>query len=268
LGASDRGFASFAQSEGKDMSRLNSEMRTLSSSLLAPVIAKLARRLPLGRDDIDAFVALPHQVVGLSSGSYLVREGSRTERCCALLSGFAYRHKMTGEGVRQILAIHLQGDVLDLHNSLLDRADHSVQALTPIEVVFIPQRAIDEVVERQPALGRALWKDSLVDGSLCREWILNVGRRGAKQRIAHLFCELALRQEAAGLCCGPRYEWPMTQEQVGDATGLTSVHVNRTLQSMRSDGLIATNKATVTILDWKGLQSAGDFNSAYLHEAA
>ena len=107
-----------------------------------------------------------------------------------------------------------------------------------------------------------------MDGSVFREWILNVGQRDARQRIAHLLCELALRQEEAGLCEGPDYEWPMTQEQIGDATGLTSVHVNRTVQRMRIDGLISTSKQHVTITDWPSLQKAGDFSRGYLHQAA
>ncbi len=141
-----------------------------------------------------------------------------------------------------------------------------MQALTRIEVAYVSHQAILDVAESFPTVARALWRDTLVDGSVFREWILNVGQRDARQRIAHLFCELALRQEKAGLCEGPHYEWPMTQEQIGDATGLTSVHVNRTLQGMRSDGLISGNRQSVTITDWPRLQAAGDFNRAYLHQ--
>jgi CRP-like cAMP-binding protein len=236
------------------------------SSALAPVVAKLTRRSPLDPVEIDALLALPHRLMDKDAASYLVREGDRALDCVALLSGFAHRSKTTGAGGRQILSIHLRGDLLDLQNGLLARADHSVQALSAVKVAFIPYRAILDLAAAYPAIARALWRDTLVDGSIFREWIVNVGRRDARQRISHLLCELAVRQEAAGLCQAPRYEWPMTQEQIGDATGLTPVHVNRTLQGMRSRGLLSTDKRSVTITNWPKLQAEGDFNRAYLHE--
>lgn len=242
-------------------------MQISNSSLLAPMVQKLATRSQLGSAETEALLALPYRLAKIDPGAYLVREGDKAENCIVLLSGFAYRSKVTGSGARQILSIHLRGDLVDLQNSLLDQADHSVQALTRAEVAYIPHHAILNVAAAYPAVAQALWRDTLVDGSVFREWILNVGQRDARQRIAHLLCELALRQEAAGLCAGPNYEWPMTQEQIGDATGLTSVHVNRTVQRMKIDGLISTSKQHVTITDWPSLQRAGDFSRAYLHQA-
>lgn len=233
--------------------------------VLGSMVAKLTQRSQLGSAEIDALLNLPHRVARIDPGAYLVREGDKADSCIALLSGFVYRSKIAGSGARQILSIHLRGDLVDLQNSLLDQADHSVQALTHAEAAHIPHQAIIDVCEAFPAVARALWRDTLVDGSVFLEWILNVGQRNARQRIAHLFCELALRQEAAGICKGPAYEWPMTQEQIGDATGLTSVHVNRTLKGMRSDGLITTSRHSVTVADWHRLQVAGDFTRAYLH---
>jgi CRP-like cAMP-binding protein len=235
---------------------------------LAFVAQKLATRFALSDDDCRALRELPHRAASMDPGSYLVREGDKCEQCCALLSGFAFRTKTTGFGSRQILAIQLRGDLVDLQNSMLEVADHSVQTLTRAEVAFIPRRAIVDLAAQRPAIGLALWKDTLIDASIFREWILNMGQRDARRRIAHLFCELAIRQEASGIRVGPDYEWPMTQEQLGDAMGLTSVHVNRTLQRMRADGLIAIKKSHVTILDWVKLQIVGDFSRAYLHEPA
>lgn len=237
-------------------------------STLLPVVDKLAKRSLLGQREVDALLGLPHCVMNKAPGAYLVREGDRVAFCVALLSGFVYRSKTTGNGGRQILSIHLRGDLVDLQNSLLDQADHNVQALTAAKVAYIPHQAMLDLAAAYPAIARALWRDTLVDGSIFREWIVNVGKRDARQRISHLLCELAVRQEAAGLCKAPHYEWPMTQEQIGDATGLTAVHVNRTLQSMRADGLLSTDKRSVTIADWSRLQAEGDFNRAYLHEAA
>lgn len=243
-------------------------MPTPNPQVLAPMVGKLTMRSQLGSAETEALLGLPYRLAIGDPGSYLVREGDKSDSCVLLLSGFVYRSKIAGSGSRQILSIHLRGDLVDLQNSLLGEADHSVQALTRTEVAYIPQQAILEVADAYPAVARALWRDTLVDGSIFREWILNVGQRDARQRISHLLCEMTLRQEEAGLCEGPSYEWPMTQEQIGDATGLTSVHVNRTLQGMRRDGLIETGSRSVTITDWPALQRAGDFSRAYLHQAA
>jgi CRP-like cAMP-binding protein len=194
-----------------------------------------------------------------------VRDGERPIHSCLLLDGFAYRHKVTGEGGRQIMSIHMRGDVVDLQNSLLRTSDHNVQALTNIEVAFIPVEAVQELAFARPVVGKAMWYETLVDASIFREWTLNVGRRSATARTAHLLCEFAMRLEVAGLGEQSAYELPMTQEQLADALGLTSVHVNRTLKGLESDGLIERTKRTVKIGNWKNLTKVGDFDSNYLH---
>ncbi|WP_244647029.1 Crp/Fnr family transcriptional regulator [Sphingomonas sp. CFBP 8760] len=229
------------------------------------MVNKLAQRSKLDAAETQALLDLPHRAEMIDPGRYLVREGDKAHNCIVLLSGFVYRSKIAGNGARQIFSIHLRGDLIDLQNGLLSVADHNVQTLTRAEVAVIPHRAIFALTEAFPAVAQALWRDTLVDGSIFREWILNVGQRDAHQRVAHLLCELALRQEAAGLAESPSYKLPMTQEQIGDATGLTGVHVNRTMQRMRREGLIHAAKGSVTITDWEQLQKAGDFNRAYLH---
>jgi CRP-like cAMP-binding protein len=159
----------------------------------------------------------------------------------------------------------MKGDMVDLQNSILGIADHNVQALTTIEVALIPRGAILEIAERHPAVGRAMWHDTLVDGSVQREWVANVGRRDARTRIAHLLCEFALRLESAGLGEACDYELPMTQEQIADCVGLTPVHVNRTLKALDDQGLITRTMRSVRIDNWENLTQAGDFNSTYLH---
>ena len=183
-----------------------------------------------------------------------------------MLSGFAIRHKIVAGGARQIVAIHMKGDVVDLQNSFLGVADHSVQVLTESEVAFIPREAIKKVAFERPNVGMAMWFDTLVDGSIFREWIANVGRRDAQSRLAHLLCEFSLRLKLAGLGEETQYELPMTQEQIADCTGLTPVHVNRTLKALENQGLIERRSSrTVTIGDWKKLAEVGDFDSNYLH---
>ncbi|HEU0099022.1 MAG TPA: Crp/Fnr family transcriptional regulator [Allosphingosinicella sp.] len=234
-------------------------------SPLLPMLRKLEYWGALGPSDRGALLALPHTLRTIEPRQHIVREGDVATRSCVLRSGFAFRHKIVGGGRRQILAIHMKGDLIDLQNSLLGFADHSVQALTVAEVALIPREAIVKLAFDRPAIGIALWKDTLVDGSIFREWVANVGRRDARTRLAHLLCEFALRLEATGEGELTRWELPMTQEHLGDCTGLTSVHINRTLKGLERDELISRSSRSVTIEDWKRLAQAGDFQSDYLH---
>jgi CRP-like cAMP-binding protein len=232
---------------------------------LMPMLRKLERRARLGEEDRDALLALPHQLRQVPAGAHIIRDGDKAEYCCLLLSGFAYRHKITGEGGRQVLSLHLAGDFVDLQNSLLEVADHNVQMLTEGDVAFVPREAIKTLALARPSVGVAMWVDTLVDSAIFREWVVNVGRRDARTRIAHILCEFSLRLEEAGLAENHRYELPMTQEQLADAVGLTSVHVNRVLRQLGEEGLITRNKRAIVIEDWARMRDAGDFNERYLH---
>ncbi|MET0180849.1 MAG: Crp/Fnr family transcriptional regulator [Novosphingobium sp.] len=196
----------------------------------------------------------------------MVAEGDVVTHCWLLLSGYCVRYKVVGDGGRQILSIHMVGDLVDLQNSLLGVADHGVQTLTECEMARIPIEAIKQLTDAQPKIKDALWFDTLVDGSIHREWVSNVGRRGGKTRIAHLLCEFALKLDAIHPGVQLDYELPMTQEQLADATGLTPVHVNRVLASLAKEGLIKrATPRSVVIGDWKELAAAGDFDRGYLH---
>jgi CRP-like cAMP-binding protein len=198
----------------------------------------------------------------------MVREGEATNECGLLLSGFAYRQKFTLRGARQIISFHIPGEFVDLQNCLLGQADHNVQALNHAEVALIPKAALSELTNSHPAIGRAMWLDTLIDSSVFREWVVNVGRRNARARIAHLLCELSLRLEASGNAEQKTCEFPLNQEHLADATGLTAVHTNRTLQSLRQQGLISLASRSLTVLDWPALKEVGEFNELYLHHAA
>jgi len=138
-------------------------------------------------------MALPHTVKSMEPHQYVVREGDRPSHSCLLLEGFSIRHKCVTGGKRQIMAIHMKGEMVDLENSLLGQADHNVQMLTAGKVAFIPKDEITRIAFERPAVGKAMWLDTLVDGSIFREWIANVGRRDAQTRVAHVLCEFALR---------------------------------------------------------------------------
>ena len=232
------------------------------------MVRRLERRSPLEQADRDALLALPHAFKKLAPGAHVVRDGDPAEHCCLLLTGFAYRYKITGEGGRQIISFHIASEFVDLQNSLLGIADHSVQMLTEAEVALIPSGALQELALARPALARALWIDTLIDASIFREWVVNVGRRDSRARVAHLLCEFSLRLEAAGLASNHHYELPMTQEQLADAVGLTSVHVNRVLKQLAEEGLIRRDRRSITIEDWRRMRAVGDFNERYLHHDA
>jgi CRP-like cAMP-binding protein len=237
-----------------------------NGSALEPVVQKLAYWQKLDEDDRAAIRALPHTVKSFEQHQYIVRERDRPTHSCVMLSGFSVRHKIVSGGYRQICAIHMKGEMVDLQNSLLGVADHSVQMLTPGRVGMIPRDEIIRIAFERPAVGKAMWLDTLVDASIFREWIANVGRRDARTRIAHLLCEFSLRLKLADLGEQTGYQLPMTQEQIGDATGLTSVHVNRTLKGLEADNLIERiSPRSITIGDWKKLADVGDFDSNYLH---
>jgi CRP-like cAMP-binding protein len=229
------------------------------------VIRRLETRAPLTDEDRAAVRNLPLTCRTAEPASYMVREGEPPEYCTVLLAGFAYRHKVTGSGERQILSVHMPGEFLDLQNSFLGIADHNVQALTRCDIAVVPVAALEALASAYPRIARAMWIDTLIDAAVFREWLVNVGRRDSTSRIAHLLCEYALRLHAAGLAEERRYELPMTQEQLADAVGLTPVHVNRVLKELGRMKLIGRDKRAVEILDWDGLRNVGDFNSRYLH---
>jgi CRP-like cAMP-binding protein len=236
-----------------------------TSQTLLPMLHKLKLWMELTAEDQKAVLALPHVVRKFAAQQYIVRDGEKPRHSCLLLAGFAFRHKVTGDGGRQIVSIHMKGDLVDLQNSLLRRSDHNVQALTEIELALIPIEAVQSLAFDRPLVGKAMWYETLVDASIFREWTLNVGRRSATARTAHLLCEFAVRLEVAGLGEQCDYELPMTQEQLADALGLTSVHVNRTLKALEAEGLIERRHRSVKIADWKKLAQVGDFDSSYLH---
>ena len=246
--------------------KLSDQPTPANGSALNPLVHKLAYRHDLDDADRDALLALPHSVKSVEQHHYILRERDRASHACLMLSGFAVRHKIVDGGHRQIVAIQMKGEVVDLQNVLLAVADHSVQMLTRGEVAMIPREEVNKLAFERPAIGRAMWLVTLVDASIFREWIANVGRRDARTRIAHVLCEFALRLKVAGLGEPSGYQLPMTQEQLGDATGLTSVHVNRTLKLLEAEKLIERmSPRSIMIGDWKKLAEVGDFDSAYLH---
>ena len=230
------------------------------------LIAKLSTRVELSDADRAAIVALPFKLRTIDQSTYMLREGQRPLRCAFVLSGFAYRQKLTPDGEREIVSILMPGDFIDLQNLFLEESDHDVQALTRITVAEIAISTLREIVATYPAIASAFWIEALIEASIHREWLLNIGRRNAKMRLAHLLCEFSARlRSSAGAQADGSYELPMTQEQLGDALGLTPVHVNRVLRALETDGLITRRKRQIGVVDWHKLRDAAEFNERYLH---
>ena len=181
------------------------------------------------------------------------------------MSGFAYRQKVTGEGTRQIVALCIPGDAIDFQNMFLSISDHGIQILTRAVVADIPREPLQQLMLKRPAIGVAIIHSTLIEASILREWVVNVGRRDARARVAHVLCEFAVRLEARGLASKDGFELPMTQEQLGDATSLTPVHVNRVLKGLQADGLISRQRRNIQFTDWRALQDTADFTRRYLH---
>lgn len=232
------------------------------------MVRKLQRLRPLSQVDEAAIRALPVRVQSVRANTYLVREGDRVSECCILLDGYACRHKATSGGGRQIVSFHLAGDILDLQHIHLPRADHNVSTIADSVIAWVPVADLKRIALDHPQVTEALWQDTLICASVFREWVLNVGRRDAKSRVAHMLCEFAARRQAAGLGSPERFELPMTQEHIADATGLTSIHVNRMLRALSDEGVIARARREVRIADWPRMQQVADFHPEYLHAAA
>jgi CRP-like cAMP-binding protein len=206
------------------------------------------------------------EVRDFGRGKDIIREGDRPDDVHLLLEGWAGRYKVLPNGERPIMAYLIPGDLCDVHVAVLNHMDHSIGALSPCKVAFISRETISQMLSESQRLSRALWWATLVDEAILREWLVTVGHRPADKRLAHLICEMLLRSKAVGLADDNSFELPLTQEELGDTMGLSTVHINRMMQELRGDGLIATKGKRVTINDLNRLMAFSEFNPNYLHQ--
>lgn len=235
-----------------------------NQAALGLLMRKLERIGHLSDEERNAVENLPAKVQTLQPRQDIVRDGDKPAHCCLLVEGWAFRYKILGEGRRQILSFHVPGDVPDLHSLHIQMMDHSLAALTEATIAFIPHESLLDVTKRFPGLAALLWRETLIDAAIFRQWITGMGQRDAFGRMAHLFCELYSKLEAMGLAADHRCMLPITQSELGDALGLSSVHTNRTLQEIRAQDLIATRSRTLSITDWDRLVQAAEFDPTYL----
>lgn len=201
----------------------------------------------------------------LRKGEELVSQHSQPSESCIVLSGFTAREVVLDDGKRQITALHIPGDFVDLHAFLLKVMDHSVVALTDCEAAYVPHRELLRVIDRSAHLGRLFWLSTVIDGAIQRAWITSSGRRAATAHLGHLICELYLRLQAVDLARDGTFSFPVAQGELADALGFSLVHVNRTLQELRATGFVRWKGSTITILDFDGLAVLSQFDPTYLN---
>lgn len=228
------------------------------------LLARLGARIRLSSDEVAALRNMPLTVEDVAPGYEVAVEGERPTRCCAVIRGFLIRQVILQDGGRQILSFHVPGDMPDLQGLHLDRMDHTLAALTASRLVFMPHPAVNAVVLSFPRIGGILWRATLVDAAVFRQWMVGLGRRQALARIAHLLCELYVRLSAAGLARGSAVTMPISQVAMADALGLSAVHVNRSLKELRAQRMIQLGGGVLVIVDFDGLARIGEFDPAYL----
>jgi CRP-like cAMP-binding protein len=244
------------------------EQYTLTTSTISPhdrLIVKLESTADLTPSERDAVARIPITVRDVSENTDIVREGDAPSGCCLVIEGYACRYKSLREGQRQIMSFHMTGDIPDLQSLHLKVMDHSIGALTPMVVGYIPHDAMHDLIRSEPGLGSLFWRETLIDGAIFREWLVSQGRRTAQQQLAHLICELVVKMTAVGLIQDQTLVLPFTQQELGDAQGLSAVHVNRVLQELRNEHLITGARTTITVPDWARLQAFSEFDPTYLH---
>jgi len=237
-----------------------------SSAEAHPLVLKLESITDLSQDETAALLALPMRVQEIRADQDIVREGDRPSQCCLLLEGFIARYKVTYKGKRQIFAFHTPGDIPDALSLQIKIMDHSLGTLTPCKVGFIQHEHMRSLLREHPRLTDVFWRETLIDAAIFREWMLAIGRRDAKTRVAHLFCEMVMRLRAVGLQTGNTVPLPLTQTEIADALGLSTVHVNRTLQELRRENLLEWDRGVLDVINWKRLTLTGEFDPAYLHQ--
>jgi CRP-like cAMP-binding protein len=233
--------------------------------MIHPLVLKLGRHDLLSPDEKRVLESAMSRTREFRADEDIVREASRPTECHLLLEGFAARYKILMNGRRQITALHLSGNFVDLHSYLLKKLDHGVIALTSCQVAVVPHDNLRRITESHPHLARLLWLTTLVDGATHREWLVAMGRRTALGHFAHLICELFLRLQAVGQTDGYSFLLPATQAELGDMLGISTVHVNRVVQELRTDRLITWQGEAVTILDWDRLRQVAEFDPTYLY---
>ncbi|NGP18461.1 Crp/Fnr family transcriptional regulator [Devosia aurantiaca] len=234
------------------------------TSATQPLAAKLREYEALSREEEQVLESAVSAIRDIDINQDMVVEGESPDHSTLLLSGYAARYNMTADGRRQITAVHISGDFVDLHSFLMRPMDHSIVALTPCRIAVVPHTALTRITETQPHLTRILWLSTVIDGGIHRKWAVALGSLQGHQQLAHLICELYLRLKQVDLTDGWTFQLPLTQTLLSEALALSTVHTNRVVQVLRKENVIRWERDQITILDWDRLVEIAEFDPIYL----
>ena len=238
--------------------------RLQATPKITTLVEKLSLRDRISREEIEALQKALEPPKTVAAGSDIVREHSRPLHSTLLISGFSARYSTLEDGARQITEINVAGDFIDLHSLLMKQMDHGVVALTECVIAEAPHSGLIDITERHPHLTRLLWLDTIIDAAIHRQWLVAMGRRSGLGHLAHLVCELYLRLQAVGQTGDLTFDLPLTQAVLGDALGLSTVHVSRLISELRGEGVINWSGGQIDILDWRRLAEIAEFDPTYL----
>ena len=228
------------------------------------LVDKLSLRDRLSDEEVAALDKALEPPRSVPAGADIVREHTRPSASTLLISGFSARYSTLEDGSRQITEINVSGDFIDLHSLLMKQMDHGVVALTDCVIANAPHIRLIDITERHPHLGRLLWLDTIIDAAIHRQWLVAMGRRSGLGHLAHLVCELYLRLQAVGQTGDLSFDLPLTQNVLGDALGLSAVHVSRLISELRAEGVVQWSGGRIDILDWRRLAEIAEFDPTYL----
>jgi CRP-like cAMP-binding protein len=231
---------------------------------VGPLVTKFRNYAPLSSEEEQILDTAVSGVREYAPEQDIVVEGSSPDQSCLLLSGLAGRYNMSVEGKRQITALHVAGDFIDLHSYLMKPMDHSIVALSTCRIATVPHAALEAITQRHANLTRLLWLNTLIDAATHRRWEFALGTLQAHQHLAHLICELYLRMNQIGKTDNGSFHLPITQTLLSECMALSVVHTNRSVQKLRGDNLVSWERDFVTIKDWDGLVEMAEFDPTYL----
>lgn len=232
--------------------------------MASPVLLKISQAATLTEEERAAISSLIVQTVAAPAGEDIVLQGETPQFSTVLLEGLAYRYCTLPDGRRAVVSFQIAGDWVDLHSLFLDRMDHSIGAVSACLVGKAPHAAVHALVKRYPHLGLAFWRDTTMDSAIMRQWLVNATARDARARMAHVFCEMQLRQQGIGQADDTGFDFPVTQVLLADAVGISVVHANRILQQLKADGLLEFARGHAVIHDLPALWRVAEFDPSYL----
>jgi CRP-like cAMP-binding protein len=229
------------------------------------LIRRLRVDTHLSDEDAEVLSNVNIQIREVDADTFIVSQGNRPTKCCLVIEGFVRRSKVADSGRRQILSFHIPGDIPDLQSLFLRTMDHDLTTISEATLGFIDHAVVNAFINVRPSIGRALWRETLIDAAILREWMVNLGVRPAAGRMAHLLAELQERMASVGLAEDGTFHFPITQSDLAEALGLSAVHVNRVLQSFRARRVLDLQRQHITIVNHDKVVAEGGFDSTYLH---